>query len=151
MTEQREDRIERDIHVAASAQQVWDVVSRPGWWINDGEIDDDPVLRTDGDLTVLTHPSWGDFTMRTVESDSPRRIVFRWRPAPSDAVSDDASTLIELTIADEPGGVRLRVVETGFSTLSEDPGVWAKQRDENVEGWQTELRLARDRVTAFRG
>ncbi|UOE22234.1 hypothetical protein NI17_013420 [Thermobifida halotolerans] len=49
------DRIERQVDSAASAQRVWDPVSRPGWFVSDGEAVDhritpDVVLPADQDL-----------------------------------------------------------------------------------------------------
>lgn len=32
------DRIERSIWIAADADRVWQLVSEPGWWVNDGRI-----------------------------------------------------------------------------------------------------------------
>ena len=42
------DRIDRTIDIDASAERVWDLVTRPGWWINEGTVDDDPDVRVDG-------------------------------------------------------------------------------------------------------
>lgn len=146
-----DDSIEHDIHIASHAEEVWQLISRPGWWINEDVIDDNPVLRTEDDVTVLTHAAWGDFTLLTVSAERPRQISYRWASMPSAELSDDASTLVEFSIVDEPGGVRLRVVESGFATLDEDPEVGRAQRDNNLEGWHNELRAARDHVTAHRG
>ena len=30
------DRIDRSIEIDAPAERVWDLVTRPGWWINEG-------------------------------------------------------------------------------------------------------------------
>ena len=151
MSEQPEDRVEKDIHVAAHPEEVWELVSQPGWWINEGEVDDAPRLRVDGDLATLTHPVWGDFAVRTVESVRPEKVVFRWVPAPGGDLDEHASTEVTLTLQAEPGGTRLRVVESGFASLSDDPEQWRALLDDNAEGWGNELRAARDFVTAHRG
>ena len=72
------DRIERSIDIDASAEKVWELIIRPGWWINEGEVDEVAEVRRDGDLDVVTHPKWGEFRIRTLERDEPRRIVYRW-------------------------------------------------------------------------
>ena len=81
----------------------------------------------------------GDFRIRTELLDPPRYAAFRWLPQDGDDVLPDASTLVEFRIEDRQGGVRLSVVESGFSTLSEDRETWLKAREENVEGWRIEL------------
>ena len=154
-----DDRVEKEIYVSAPADLVWELVSRPGWWINDGDVDDHPRLSQDGDVTTLSHPAWGDFLLRTVTTERPRHIAFRWLSAPSgDAehpadpadLTDDASTLVELWIDDKPGGVTLRVAESGFTSLTDDEDAAAQQRADNEEGWANELRAARDFVIAHR-
>lgn len=39
------DRIDRSIDIDAPAGRVWDLVARPGWWINEGDVDPQPDLR----------------------------------------------------------------------------------------------------------
>ena len=65
------DRIDREIDIDASAERVWDLVARPGWYINQGTVVSNPVLETDGDVTVLHHPSTG--TGGSAPSPSTRR------------------------------------------------------------------------------
>ena len=96
--------------------------------------------------TWCSHAVYGDFRIRTELLDPPRYAAFRWLPQETDDVPSDATTLVEFRIEDRAGGVRLSVVESGFSTLSDDRSVWLDAREENVEGWQTELGAARDHL-----
>lgn len=133
------DRIARQIDIDAPADRVWDLVSRPGWYINEGAVDPEPDLRHEGDVTVVRHPAYGEFRFRTVELDKPRYAAFRWLSTPSRNESK-GSTLVEFWIDERPGGgVTLRVVESGFSGLSDDPAVWLKEREGNDKGWLEEL------------
>ena len=50
------DRIARRIDIDAPAERVWELVVRPGWYINDGEVEPEPDLRQEGDVTVVRHP-----------------------------------------------------------------------------------------------
>ncbi|WP_151082567.1 ATPase [Nocardioides cynanchi] len=136
------DRIEKSIDIDATADRVWDLVSRPGWWINDGTVDDEPVLRQDGDVTVLTHPRHGEFQLLTVEADRPSYAAFRWLHAANDE-RPERSTLVEFRISPRAGGVTLSVTESGFASLSPDRAVWLADRAGNVDGWDTELGAAR--------
>ena len=136
------DRIDKSIDIDASAEKVWDLVSRPGWWINDGSVDADPELRQEGDVTVLTHPQHGEFRLLTVAAERPSYVAFRWlHPAIDDR--PERSTLVEFRIASRGIGVTLSVAESGFAGLSPDRAVWLADRSGNVEGWDTELAAAR--------
>src|SRR3954449_7733938 len=72
------DRIERSIDIDATAEKVWSLIERPGWWINEEEVDPEPVLRREGDQDVLVHPKWGEFRLQTLERDEPRHISYLW-------------------------------------------------------------------------
>ncbi|MGA8987466.1 ATPase [Aeromicrobium sp.] len=143
------DRIDRSIDIDATADRVWSLISQPGWWINDGTINPDQVVERDtgddsGDDTVVVvrHEKHGEFRVRTIELDQPRYAAFRWL-----ANDDHDGTLVEFWVEDRPGGVVLRVVESGFSGLSDDRPTWLTAREGNVEGWATELAAARTHLT----
>jgi len=144
------DRIEDEIYITADLATVWQLVSRPGWWINDGDVDPEPELRDEGDLVVLTHPEWGDFALQVVERDEPRYAAYRWRSAPALELGD-ASTLVELWVEQRVGGVVLKVAESGFTSLGDDLQAAVEQRESNIEGWSNELKAARAYSTRARG
>jgi uncharacterized protein YndB with AHSA1/START domain len=136
------DSIARRIDIDAPADRVWELIARPGWYINDGTVEAEPDLRYEGDVAVVTHSGLGEFRFRTVQLDKPRYAAFRWLSTPSRAVSE--GTLVEFWIDDRAGGgVTLRVLESGFSTLSEDPATWLKEREGNDRGWTDELAAAK--------
>ena len=140
------DRIERSIDIDASAEKVWALIARPGWWINENDVDPDPVIRQESDDTaVLVHEKWGEFTLRTVESDEPRYVAYRWIEA------DSAGTLVEFWIDERPGGVTLRVVESGLTELDKEHADLVRHFEGNSEGWELELRAALRFVTGTTG
>lgn len=132
------DRIDRSIDIDAPAQRVWDLVSRPGWWINDGEVDAEPDLVANDDGVVLRHPTHGEFRLEVVASQSPSYVCFRWLDPGA-----EAGTLVEFWVEPRAGGVTLRVAESGFSTLGQARADWLAHREDHVEGWTTELAVAR--------
>lgn len=137
------DRIERSIAIDASSARVWDLITRPGWWINEGEVDGVATVSRDGDLDVVSHPKWGEFRIETVESDQPHRLVYRWH--------DNASgggTTVTFTVAEREGGVTLTVVETGFLSLDKSRDDVLHHVEENSGGWEHELAAARRFVEA---
>jgi uncharacterized protein YndB with AHSA1/START domain len=136
------DSIARQIDIDAPADRVWELIARPGWYVNDGTVEAEPDLRYEGDVAVVTHSGLGEFRFRTVQLDKPRYAAFRWLSTPSRAVSE--GTLVEFWIDERAGGgVTLRVLESGFSTLSEDPATWLKEREGNDRGWMEELAAAK--------
>lgn len=145
------DAITRQIEIDATAEKVWALIVRPGWYVNEGSVDDPQDLRyeTDDDgraITVLTHPTWGEFRFLTVELDQPRYAAFRW--ISSSEPTSTVGTLVEFWIEPRDGGVTLRVKESGFSSLSDDPAVWLKERAGNDKGWLEELAVAKSYVEA---
>jgi uncharacterized protein YndB with AHSA1/START domain len=144
------DRIERDIEIDASAERVWELISRPGWWINEGAVDPDPDLRQDGDLTVVSHPEFGEFRLRTVTADHPSYLAFRWLEQDAAGGDDAPSTLVEFWIRERAGGVTLTVVESGFTGLGKERAAVVSHVQENTQGWETELAAAKTFVESTR-
>ena len=132
------DRIDRSIEIDAPAERVWELVTKPGWWINEGSVDRDPDVRVDGSMTVLTHPAYGEFRLETVESRPHSYVAYRWLDADA-----DAGTLVEFQIEPRDGGVTLSVCESGFSQLGKPREAWLKHREGNTTGWEQELRAAK--------
>jgi len=132
------DRIDRTIDIDASADRVWDLVARPGWWINEGVVDPEPDLRVEGSATVVDHPTYGEFRFETVASRPPSYVAYRWLDGDS-----GIGTLVEFQITPRDGGVTLAVAESGFSRLDKPREDWVKQREGNVAGWAEELQAAR--------
>lgn len=138
------DRIERSIQIDADADRVWQLVSEPGWWINDGGITEHRIER-DGDIAVVHDPVHGAFPVRTLELDPPRYAAFRWLAAGGgDCAVDDQSTLIEFWVEkQDEGGVLLRVVESGLDALGAIEDQRRRDLEEHTEGWELELAAAR--------
>jgi uncharacterized protein YndB with AHSA1/START domain len=137
------DRIERQIDIAAPAERVWELIARPGWFINDGAVIDNEVERV-GDVDVVTDPVHGRFPIRTERLDRPRYAAFRWLSGePGPDLGARGSTLVEFWVEDRvTGGVTLRVAESGFATLPVSEEERRRQLEENTEGWGIELLAA---------
>lgn len=135
------DRIERQITIDAPAARVWELVTEPGWYINDSRITEHR-LEHNGDLTVVHDPVHGAFTFRTVTLDEPHYAAFRWLSDHSDPHSP--STLVEFRVeAVSPSSTVLYVTETGFASLPGDSAERRAKYEGNVEGWTLELDLAK--------
>ena len=132
------DRIDRSIDIDAPADRVWELVSRPGWWINEGAVDPDPDLVVTGNDAVLRHPAYGEFRLQVIASRPPSYASYRWIDQET-----GAGTLVEFWIEPREGGVTLRVAESGFSALGKSREAWMAHREGNVQGWESELSAAR--------
>ena len=93
------------------------------------------------------HPKYGEFKFLTLERDEPRHISYHW----VDNVAPEAGTTVEFWIEDRPGGVTLRVVESGFASLKKDRAAIDNQIKENTHGWELELEAAKRFVLGIRG
>lgn len=139
------DAIERSIDIDATAERVWELVSEPGWYINDGEVRPHRIERAGEDLVVVHDEKHGPFPIRTVALDPPRYAAFRWEAGhgSSDGSTLGPTTLVEFWVVERPGGVTLRVVESGFAAFGDDAAARRVAFDENAEGWSLELEAAR--------
>lgn len=134
------DRIEREIKIDASASRVWDLVSQPGWYINNGEIVEQRIEQR-GDLQVVHNAEYGAFGFRTVALDAPRYAAFRWLIDLDD--EESTSTLVEFWIEETAAdAVLLKVAESGFESLSESVEKRRARFDDHSDGWAKEVALA---------
>jgi len=143
------DTIERDIFIAAPVENVWELVSVPGWWINDGTLDLDSVERLADDRAVVHHSDAGDLLVKRLEADAPRTATFRWLVSGAEVRRPDAAqdqflyTRVTFTLTPEPGGTRLAVTESGFATAVMEEKARRRAYADNSEGWEIELDAAR--------
>jgi len=143
------DTVERDIFIAAPVERVWELVSVPGWWINDGTLDLDSVERLADDRAVVHHSDAGDFMVERVAADAPRTVTFRWLVSGAEVRRRDAAadqflyTRVAFTLTPESGGTRLAVAESGFATATIEEKARCRAYADNSEGWETELDAAR--------
>ncbi len=127
------DRIEREIFVEAPITRVWTLVTRPGWWIGDG----DPTVHTitdQGDHVVVHDPTYGDFAVHPAGTDAPHYVAYR---SPWDG--KDGGTLVEFFLRESGAGTLLRVVESGFDALGMNGTERDAAIDDNTNGWEAQL------------
>ncbi|WP_018157681.1 SRPBCC domain-containing protein [Demetria terragena] len=136
------DTIKREITINAPLTTVWQLISTPGWWINDGEIIEHESS-TDGDVTTL-HWKGADFPIRTLGSDEPKSVSYEWGSGESDNPASDR-TRIDMTLAETDAGVLVTVVESGFAAYA-DAAKGTKTQAENSQGWDQELAAARQHL-----
>lgn len=135
--------LERQIHVDAPPEVVFEVVSRPEhlrqWWSDEADLD--PTPGAVGELV------WGDrehvATLTVVDVDPPRRFSFRW-VAPDGEPANQANSLLVTFDLDPVGtGTLLRLTESGFREKGWQAAVLEQMYHEHEAGWDMFLpRLA---------
>jgi uncharacterized protein YndB with AHSA1/START domain len=100
------ERIDRDVLVPASPEQVWEVITQDGWLAEQVEL----ALEPGGEARFAgrdgVRPGWVEESVSPA-GDGQGRLVFWWGP------EGEPATRVELTLAPaDAGGTRLRVAET---------------------------------------
>ncbi|OQO90817.1 SRPBCC domain-containing protein [Saccharomonospora piscinae] len=138
------DRIERDVLIDAPADRVWATLVEFSWVDDGGRRGLTP--RT-GERFVAHNAQEGDYPIVIEKSEPPRYLAYRWASAfEGTEPAEGNSTLVEFTLAEEQGGTRLTVVESGFATLPQQHR--AQALDENTGGWEAQLDALRKSVAA---
>ena len=141
------DRIEQRITINAPLERVWELVTRPGWWVpSDVEV---PVDRTPGHQTVRESEKWGRFAVEVVRIDPRTYAAFRWASQfPGQELAPGRTTLIEFRVEERaPGeGVSVAVVESGFAALELAEIERKAGFDQNTEGWAMELAALKEQA-----
>ena len=130
--------IEREIHIDASPEVVFDVVSSPEhvreWWPDEAEYPAVPggAGRIGfGDLTQ--GGAWVQF--QVVDALPPRLFSFRWTHEEGQAAAPDNSLLVVLELEPAGNGTRLRMTESGFRERGWDEAKVAAEYADHVRGW----------------
>lgn len=125
--------IERELHIDASPDVVFDVVSNPehvrGWWPDEAEYPVEPG----GDGRIGFGGQWVRFTV--VDAVPPRLFSFRWTHAEGETATTGNSYLVVFELEPADGGTRLRMTESGFRERGWDEAKVAAEHADHVSGW----------------
>jgi uncharacterized protein YndB with AHSA1/START domain len=133
-----EDRIEQQITINASLDRVWDLVTRPGWWIP--HTGPETVDRTLGHRTVRESAKWGRFGIEVVRIEPRTYAAFRWASAyPGEDLAPGTTTLVEFFVKPRGDAVEVTLVESGFAALDAPESVRESSWKDNTNGWREEL------------
>jgi uncharacterized protein YndB with AHSA1/START domain len=135
-----QDRIEREVVVAAPRERVWEIITQAehvGKWFGDSaEVD----LRPGGAI-VLRWDKYGTAYGMIEKVDEPHYFSYRWNPGIFDEKpTNETSTLVEFALTPQGEQTRVRVVETGFSRLPRNESERAEQFKNNSDHWAMQLR-----------
>ncbi|MFE9629639.1 SRPBCC domain-containing protein [Streptomyces sp. NPDC006463] len=140
------DRIERETLIAASLDRVWSLVAEPGFWVADPATLTGSTAR-EGESLVAKNAEYGDFPVRVEKVEPQTYLAYRWASAfPGEELREDNSTLVEFTLTPEGDKTRLRVVESGFASLTGPEALRDKAVKDNTGGWPPVLDALRARA-----
>ena len=138
-----QDTIEKTMDLKAPLARVWRALTDSqefGKWFGvriDGPFEVGQVSRGNMTIPGYEHLVW-DAVIEKIEPQS--LLVYRWHPYAVDAQRDysgEERTVVEFHLEEIAEGTRLRVVESGFSRLSEDRRAEAFRANEG--GWAAQM------------
>ncbi|MFE0647053.1 SRPBCC family protein [Streptomyces sp. NPDC059534] len=131
--------IEREIHIDARPDVVYEVVSKPEhlreWWPDEAELE--PVPGATGVITFgdRNSPDANVVPVTVIDADPPRRFSFRWVYDQAEAATPANSLLVVFELIPSGAGTLLRFTETGFREKGWEAAVLEEQYREHVTGW----------------
>jgi uncharacterized protein YndB with AHSA1/START domain len=131
--------IEREIHVDAPPEVVFEVISQPEhvrqWW--GAESDVQPSAGASGELVWADgdNPRAHATPMTVVAAEPPRVFTFRWTHPQGEEPVDGNSLLVTFELVPSGSGTLLRLTETGFRERGWEAAVLEAQYAEHATGW----------------
>lgn len=129
--------IRRDIHVEASPEVVFEVISRPEhmreWWPDDASFE--PVPGAPGELVWREADTGHTTTVEfgVVDVDPPRRFSFQWCYREPDRKG--LALLVTFDLVPTDGGTTIHMTETGFRAMGWEVAVLEETYQDHVNGW----------------
>lgn len=143
-----EDRIEQRTRIRASHDTVWQLVSRPGWWLPGSVVEPARVL---GRAMVACEGERRPYAIDVIRIEPQGYVSFRWASAFGGAAPMPGnSTLVEFYVRPDGNEIGVTVVESGFSSLDLPEALREDERKGNVGGWQYEMASLRTRAERHR-
>lgn len=131
--------IVRELHIDASPDIVFDVVSRPEhigrWWSDEAELE--PTPGATGHIIFRRAPESEDKReeLTVVDVDPPTRFSFRWVYTDGAAATADNSLLVTFDLEPAGSGTRLTMTETGFRERGWEAAVLEAAYLDHIVGW----------------
>jgi uncharacterized protein YndB with AHSA1/START domain len=139
-----QDRIEQRITIRAAQDEVWQIVTRPGWWLPGSNAD---PAGGPGRVSVAYGGDARPYVIDVVRLEPHGYVSFRWASAFGGAEpAPGRATLVEFylqPVGDETG---VTVVESGFASLDLPDALREDQVTGSRGGWRYELAGLRARA-----
>ncbi|GLY64993.1 SRPBCC family protein [Amycolatopsis taiwanensis] len=135
--------IAREIHIDATPDVVFEVITKPEhiaqWWGFDASFP--AVPGGDGRMTKRRRDGFGTLVVpiHVVETDAPRRFVFRWVHPEDEPATPQNSLLVTFELAPVNGGTLLRLTEAGFREIGWEAAQLEEYYHRHCVGWDQHL------------
>lgn len=140
MAEQHQhERIEREIHVEASPDVVFEVITSPDhlkeWWPDEAVLEPTPGYEGELVFGERGSPDAQIPKVTVVDAVPGRLFSFRWVYPEDEAASEANSLLVTFTLEPADGGTLLRMVETGWQDKDWTAEQLEADYQDHVSGW----------------
>jgi uncharacterized protein YndB with AHSA1/START domain len=131
--------IEREIHIKAAPEVVYEVISRPEhlreWWPDEADLV--PVPGATGVISFgdRSTPDAKVEQLSVVEADPPRRFSFRWVYDEGETATPANSLLVTFELVRSGTDTLLRFTESGFREKGWEAAVVEATYRDHVTGW----------------
>jgi len=131
--------IEREIHVEASPEVVFEVISSPvhikEWWT--AETAFEPTAGATGELVFGERgtPGANHVQLTVVEVQPPHLFSFRWVHSPGKIATATNSLLVTFELTPEGAGTAVRMTEVGFREMGWEVAVLEEAYRDHCTGW----------------
>ncbi|MFF1881357.1 SRPBCC family protein [Pseudarthrobacter sp. NPDC058196] len=130
--------IEREIHIDASPEVVYQVVSDPQhlcqWWPDEADFQPIPGSRGEIAFGDRSTPDAKVVALTVVEADPSWRFSFRW-VYENDPATPENSLLVTFDLTPSGTGTLLRFTETGFREKGWEAAVLEQNYRDHERGW----------------
>ena len=127
--------IEREIHIDATPEVVFEVISSPEhvkeWWSDEADFDATPGAV--GELTWNERAHVASITI--VEAEPHHRFSFRWVTDEGQAATATNSLLVTFDLSPTSTGTTLHLTETGFRERGWEAAVLEETYLDHCNGW----------------
>nr|WP_296772988.1 SRPBCC domain-containing protein [Rhodococcus sp. (in: high G+C Gram-positive bacteria)] len=135
--------IERELHIEASPEVVFDVISSAEhlrqWWPDDAHFDTTPGATGNLVFGDCDKPDAHVTAITVMEVDAPRTFRFRWTNPVDEVAGVSNSLLVTFEVSPAGSGSTLRMTETGFREQGWEVAVLEREYNEHIQGWATFL------------
>ncbi|MFI6045028.1 SRPBCC domain-containing protein [Nocardia sp. NPDC051321] len=130
-------QIERTMHIEATPEVVYEVISSPThlkeWWPDDADLE--PVRGASGTLTFGTDEKRDVVAITVVDAEPHRLFSFRWTHPADETAAVGNSLFVTFELAPSGDGTTVRMTETGFREMGWEIAVLEQQYNEHSSGW----------------
>jgi uncharacterized protein YndB with AHSA1/START domain len=139
-----EDRIEQRITIRATHDKVWQMVTRPGWWLPGSKAE---PARSPGRVSVDYSGDKRPYVIDVVRVEPQGYVSYRWASAfGGGAPAQGKATLVEFYVRPVGEEIGVTVVESGFTSLELPESLREDELKGNTGGWQYEMAGLRSRA-----